>query len=162
MSTPEPTPPQSDEVSLLQQLIDELKATRTENQKLQEEVNALKKTVTEDLPQGINNIVEGTKQAFEKVAASISQIKSQQEATPAAQQQQPQGGLVNQILEGITKALSTIGSNPATAAGLSDMDMEILKTSKAIQMLSLKNTFKMVAKQAGVSLPEVVEHVTLS
>ena len=153
------------EQTLLERVLEEFKKqgealqqVLTENQLIKQELSKTKVDLAA--------LAEGSEKTFDKIGNILSNMQKERITdvnSPATPPQQQGGGLAG-IVQGIVEALQKAASSPAANAigTLSEMDHEILKTSKSIQMLSLKNTFKMVAKQAGVTLPEEIEHITVA
>ena len=167
---------QSDPAILLKQIFDKIEAESKKTEALAQDLLTLRKTVFEDLPKSIDaeltklaeSVAKGLK-TRDEILNKLATPNTTALAVPSPTAENPQdqpiqltgiGGTIQKLIDGI---ITRVTAAPAQG-GLTEMDMEILKNTKAIQLLSLKNTFKMVAKQAGIpeTALETVEHIAVT
>jgi len=156
-----PQPPNQAE-QLLLQILEELRLTKAENQNLKTEVANIKKYVTEDLTSAfgkqIEDLATGVAEGFKNRDQLINELRSVP-STPSVNVPQ-QGNMMSKVFEQIGSAIEKYTASPNAGNSLTDMDMETLKLSKQIQLVTLKNAFKTISKAAG--LPEIPEtHVVV-
>jgi len=144
---------------LLKQLLTEF--TNKINQQ-QDQINSLNQKITSlsNLPQEIDTklgeLANETKDAFGQIATIIQQLKTETSQNSQISQQPPQESGLMGIIKSIMGALEKTQINPE-AGGLSEFDKEIMRTSKQIQLYSLKDALKRVTKASGIDFPP--EHI---
>jgi DNA repair exonuclease SbcCD ATPase subunit len=149
-----------------QQVLDLLRDFQKEINLMHSKLEELDTRVNKEMPSQIDAALNELKQndmglvsALQKINARLGgQTSSTVEK--AAEQNQPQGagGMVQQIINTIFKRIE--GGGGTVSGGLSEFDKEILKTSKQIQLVTLKDTLKRVYQGAGLTPP--VEHMVLN
>lgn len=132
----------------------------------QEQINALTKIVKEELPQKFSAEIEGlANETKNALVAVVKRVPKQDEwiaPNQAAVKPTEDTGIIGLINNGLKFIDKLTGSGNAGGGGvLNDFDKEILKTSKQIQLLSLRSMLKLSASQQGVALPEVAEHISV-
>jgi hypothetical protein len=127
---------------------------------MKEQVSFLDIKINKETPAQLDTAFNEIKANFSAIGRALEMINTripQQTGVAAAAAQGQQGGPVEQIINTILKRISGEGT-PAGAGTLSDFDKEILKTSKQIQLLSLRDILKKTAHQVGV---EIADHVVV-
>jgi hypothetical protein len=125
-----------------------------ELESLQQRYDLLDSKVNKELPAQLDQAFKDIQQNFVMVTKGIEAIGKQTPAvTAAAAQGQPSSGGIQGIIDNIINRV-TQAPTGGGVGGLSDFDKEILKTSKQIQLISLRDVLKKTAKQAGVELAE--------
>jgi len=145
-------------IDLLKQFQQDLAVAKAENDALRAEINLLNVKVNKEMPAQLDAAFREISQNFQAITKGIEAIpRTQQSTVAAAAAQQKDGGPVEKILNTVLKRLE--GGETGTPGSLSDFDKEILKTSKQIQLLSLRDMLKKTAKSAGI---ELSDHVVVS
>lgn len=145
-------------IDLLKQFQKDLKAAKTENEALRAQLAVLDLKVNKELPAQLDAAFKEISSNFQIITKGIEAIpRAQQSTVAAAAAQEKDGGPVEKILNVVLKKLE--GGESGTPGSLSDFDKEILKTSKQIQLLSLRDMLKKTAKSAGI---ELAEHVIVT
>ena len=145
-------------IDLLKQFQKDLAAAKLENEALRAQLALLDTKVNKELPAQLDAAFREISQNFQAITKGIEAIpRTQQSTVAAAAAQQKDGGPVEKILDTVLKRLE--GGETGTPGSLSDFDKEILKTSKQIQLLSLRDMLKKTAKSAGI---ELSDHVVVS
>lgn len=127
------------------------------NRILEQTVNALNERVNKELPAQLDSAFAEIRQSFVLIGQKLNTGNPNSPLATATGQPQQQNGFMS-LIENVLKQISGATTGQATPQ-LSEMDKEILKTTKQIQMISLKDVLKKTANSAGVSL---VDHVVLS
>jgi len=144
-------------------VLDYIKTLHTELENLQERYDLLDAKVNKELPAQLDQAFKDIQQNFQMISKGVEAIAQQRQNTPLATAAgQPQsGGTVQQIFDSILKTIDKVTGSGTQLGGsnLSDFDKEILKLTKQIQMISLKDVLKKTAKSAGV---EVADHIVIS
>lgn len=124
---------------------------------VEQNMNALNERVNKELPAQLDSAFAEIRQSFALIGQKLNTGSPNSALATATGQGQQQNGFMG-IIENVLKQIGGAASGPATPQ-LSEMDKEILKTTKQIQMISLKDVLKKTASSAGVQL---VDHVVLS
>jgi hypothetical protein len=144
-------------------MLDLLKTFQQELIAMRQQITTLDVKVNKEMPAQLDQAFKEIQQNFLAITKGFEAINARTTTTGtvAAAAQTPQGSGFQGIVENIAKAIGKAieGGSSGSAGALSDFDKEILKTSKAIQLLTLKDTLKRVAKSAGV---ELAEHIVVS
>jgi hypothetical protein len=152
--------PQNQAEELLRQILEELRITKADNQNMHTELEAIKKTVGEDIPNTLKDFAAAVEKGFQTRDSMIQEIKQ----APTALQQSSGGGGFSKIAEQIGNFLEKAMSNPvAGAVDPNASQMELVKTLDKIQLMYAKKFLQDTAKSFGV--PEAVEtaqHITVS
>lgn len=140
-------------IGLLKQFQADLKASKAENEALRAQLELLDAKVNKELPAQLDAAFKEISSNFQIITKGIEAIPHAQQSTvAAAAAQEKDGGPVEKILNAVLKRLDV--GETGTPGSLSDFDKEILKTSKQIQLLSLRDMLKKTAKSAGIDLSE--------
>lgn len=140
-------------IGLLKQFQADLKAAKLENEALRAQLALLDTKVNKELPAQLDAAFREISGNFQAITKGIEAIpRAQQSTVVAAAAQEKDGGPVAQILNTVLKRLE--GGETGTPGTLSDFDKEILKTSKQIQLLSLRDMLKKTARAAGIELSD--------
>lgn len=142
-----------------QMVIDTLKLFQEEVSMLKKQIATLDVRVNKELPAQLDAAFNEITSNFKVIGENLRRLGTPATTSPltaAAGQGQQQGGFMG-FIQDIFKNITGGGSAPA--GGLSDMDKEILRTTKQIQMIALKDVLKKTAKNAGV---EIVDHIVLA
>jgi hypothetical protein len=159
LTTAQPEKTEAEQViELLQMFQAELAEEKKKNQALETQLALLNDRVNKELPAQLDHAFKDIQENFTMITKGIEAIPKQTTVAAAAKEGQQGGGIMDTIGKVIDRAVSG-ATNPVAAGGLSDFDKEILKTSKQIQLLSLRDTLKKVAKNAGV---ELAEHIVVT
>lgn len=143
-------------IDLLKQFQKDLKAAKAENEALRAQLAVLDLKVNKELPAQLDAAFKEISSNFQIITKGIEAIpRAQQSTVAAAAAQEKDGGPVEKILNVVFKRLE----GGETGGTLSDFDKEILKTSKQIQLLSLRDMLKKTAKSAGI---ELAQHVVVT
>ena len=151
---PEPPRPQTEGemvIELLRSFQQDLKAMQEQYKLLQAQISNLDTKVNKEMPQQLDAAFGQVRDNFVAIAKSIETMHQPQTALAAASQNKEGGGVMDMI-GGIVKQV--MGEETGSSGTLSDFDKEILKTSKQIQLLSLRDMLKKTAKSAGVELSD--------
>lgn len=146
-------------IELLKTFQSDLKIANEKNQALEAEIKLLNVKVNQELPAQLDRAFKDIGDNFNAITRGIEAIPRAQQSTvaAAAAQKDGEGGTIERIFNVILKK---IGGEESPGSGtLSDFDKEILKTSKQIQLLSLRDMLKKTAKSAGI---ELAEHVVVN
>lgn len=160
---------QTQEETLLKQVLGEfqnqgnlLQQLMTENQKLNEE---LQKTKIDLLA-----LAEGSEKTFDKIGSILSQIQQKQITDVGTQptgQQKSTGNMIGNLLEGILKKLNEPSSgasvgNDLITGEIGTMVKDNFKMQLKIMQLQSQAALKATAKAAGVTIPDVAEHIVVA
>ena len=149
-------------LDLLRTFQSDLKTANEKNQALEQEIRLLNDKVNKELPAQLDRAFKDISDNFNAITRGLEAIPRAQQtgvAAAAAQEKSGNSGVIEKVFDTILKAINggNVGGGPAGT--LSDFDKEILKTSKQIQLLSLRDMLKKTAKSAGI---ELAEHVTVN
>lgn len=145
-------------IELLKTFQADLKTTKEENQALRDEIKLLNDKVNKELPAQLDRAFKDIGDNFTAITNGIAAIPRPQQIGVAAAAAQKEGGGIGGIVERIIGAVEK-GMTGGESGTLSDFDKEILKTSKQIQMITLKDVLKRTSKAAGI---ELAEHVVVN
>ena len=145
-------PQQPDATQILKQLYEAIQEARAEIGSLKAENQSLKEAIGKNEKQ-FSELVAGVAEGFKNRDEIITKLSQNTLAAP----QQKGGGMadiIGKIADTVEKAMSGGAGNV-----LSDMDIEILKQAKQIQVLSLRNAFRALSKDSGIA--ETAAHVVV-
>jgi uncharacterized protein (DUF885 family) len=139
---------QQDPNEVFKQLLEALQQTQSANAELKAELASLKKELPQLIDGKINELAEETKNAFVKIGSVIVELqKPQVQLAPPTTPEHPLMAVFKTVGGMVDKAMA----GPASGSVLSDMDMEILKQAKQIQVISLRNAFRALTKDSGIA-----------
>lgn len=124
---------------------------------MQSQYKTLEIRVNKELPNQLDAAFKEIRENFGLITRSMEAVAGRSTQPQLAAAAAPQGGSgFTGIFDNIGKAIGKALEGGGSGGSLTDMDKEILRTSKQIQLLTLKSAFKKVAESAGVP---VVDHI---
>ena len=141
-------------IDLLRTFQADLKTAQAENKALRDEINLLNTKVNQEIPSQLDAAFKEIQGNFVALTNALKNLSSYPQTTTvaAAAAEAKEDDSVGGVIKGIVKKI--FESEGASSGTLSDFDKEILKTSKQIQLMSLRHMLKQTAKTAGVELSE--------
>lgn len=150
-ATPAPQVPVND----TEVLMDVLTNLANTMKNLKQEIDALKNDNTK-LKEELGATFADIQKGFTQVADTIKALQTTTTATAAPKEE---GGIMS-IVNNISKAIEKAMTGAPAEGSLTDLDKEILKNSKLIQVMYTRKMLKDSTKMLGIALPE--EHIVVS